>query len=28
VYSIQLDGTNPVRLTTHAADDEVPAWRP
>ncbi len=28
VYSIELDGTNPVRLTTHPSDDEYPAWRP
>jgi TolB protein len=28
VYSIQLDGTDVVRLTTNSADDESPAWRP
>jgi Tol biopolymer transport system component len=28
IYSIKLDGTDPIRLTTHASDDEFPAWKP
>jgi Tol biopolymer transport system component len=28
VYSIGVDGTSPVRLTSHGAADTSPEWRP
>lgn len=28
IYSMHADGSNPIRLTTHAAVDDSPAWSP
>ena len=28
IFVIEPTGANPIRLTTHPADDESPAWRP
>ena len=28
IYSMELDGSNQVRLTTHAAYDDQPKWSP